>query len=135
LAGAGKLQDFSFNITGRSLENGVLAAGTFEYNGTNEQTKQLLSERGAFSYVLDPLNKFHPGTTQYRFADLPPLQLGIMDNVGTIQLQTSNFGTSSHLSVATKPKDNVPKTVGEWHVDSATGARHLGCAIGGIRCQ
>jgi RHS repeat-associated protein len=135
LSGAGKLQDFSFTITGSSLQNGVLAGGTFEYSGTNEQTKQVLSKRGAFSYVLDPFNKFHPGTTQYRFADLPPLQLGIMDNWGTIQLQTSNFGTSSHLSVATKPKANVPKTVGEWHVDSATGIRHLGCAIGGVRCQ
>ena len=134
LLGDDKLKDFTFNITGSSLKDGVLASGTFDYNGTNQETKQVLSERGAFSYLLDPLNKFHPDTTQYRFANLPPLMLGIMDNIDSIRLQTDNFGTSSHLSVANRPNSNVPKTMGEWHVDNSTGVRHLGCAIGG-RCK
>jgi RHS repeat-associated protein len=132
LPGADKLKDFTFNITGSG--KGVLALGTFEYHGTNEETRRVLSERGAFSYLLDSINRFHPGTDQFRFANQPPLMLGIMDNVGSIQLQTADYGTSSHLSVAQKPKSNVPKTTGEWHVDDSTGLRHLGCAILG-RCK
>ena len=135
LSGAGKLSEFTFNITGSDLESGNLAKGTFEYNGTNQETRQTLAERGAFSYVLDPLNPFHPDTTQFRFTKLPPLQLGIMDNIDTLRLQTEDFGTSSHLSVANHPKSNVPKTTGEWHVDNKTGAKHLSCAMLGRPCQ
>ncbi len=135
LSGAGKLSDFTFNITGSDLKSGNLAKGTFEYNGTNQETRQTLAERGAFSYVLDPLNPFHPDTTQFRFTKLPPLQLGIMDNMDTLRLQTEDFGTSSHLSVANHPKSNVPKTTGEWHVDNKTGAKHLSCAMLGRPCQ
>jgi RHS repeat-associated protein len=135
LLGGEKLQDFTFNITENRLSEGVLASGTFTYNGTNQQTREVLAQRGAFSYLLDPLNRFHPGTTQYRFADLPRMQLGIMDNIDTIRLQTENFGASSHLSVAKDPKSNVPRTTGEWHVDNATGVRHIACATLGVKCK
>ena len=92
-------------------------------------------ERGAFSYVTDPLNARHGDTTQFRLAALPRLMLGITDNMDSVRLQTSNFGTSSHLSVANHPEANVPQTKGEWHVDNSTGLRHLGCATLGIGCQ
>lgn len=134
LLGDDKLKDFTFNITSSSLKDGVLAKGTFAYYGTNEETKQVLSQRGAFSYLLDIVNPFHPGTTQYRFANLPPLRLTMPGNIDAIRLQAENFGASSHLSIANRPKSNVPKTTGEWHVDNMTGVKHLSCATLGRPC-
>lgn len=135
LLGDDKLKDFTFNITASSLKHGVFASGTFTYYGTSEETRQILSERGAFSYATDPLNKGHGDTTQFRFAKTPKLLLGITNNIDAIRLQTSNFGPSSHLSVAKRPKSNVPKTTGEWHVDSGTGLSHLRCVALGAGCQ
>lgn len=74
LSGAGKLSEFKFDINASDLKSGVLAKGTFEYGGTNEQTRQTLAERGAFSYALDPLNPYRPWYDSVSFFKIFPAE-------------------------------------------------------------
>jgi RHS repeat-associated protein len=120
--GGGKLADFSFHING-SCGGTCLDSGTFKFNGTPDQARDLLDQRGAFRSIVDRTipglgksvdeMKYHPDTTQHRFGDDP----------------------SPHFSVPRDPKGTVP-TVGPFHVDTnAPGLRHLGCATVGVGCN
>jgi RHS repeat-associated protein len=121
LAGSGALRNFSFNING-NCSGTCLASGTFQYNGTPDQTRELLDARGAFRSIVDrtipiwgqSLDEHfeHPNTTQHRFDDAP----------------------SPHFSVPRDPRATVP-TIGPFRVDTnAPGIRHAGCAWVGVGC-
>ena len=122
LQGSGALKGFTFDIN-RNCDGTCLASGTFSYNGTPDQTRDLLDSRGAFRSIVDQTlpgvgksvdeMEYHPNTTQHRFGDTP----------------------SPHFSVPRDPRDTVP-TVGPFHVDTnAPGLKHLGCATLGIGCN
>jgi RHS repeat-associated protein len=122
LTGSGNLQDFSFHIDD-NCRSTCLASGTFQYNGTPDQTRNILDQRGAFRSIVDrtiPIWgksidewQYHENTTQHRFGG----------------------GPSPHFSVPRDPRATVP-TVGPFHVDKdAPGIQHLACAELGVGCQ
>ena len=111
-------EGFSFHIDG-SCNGKCLDSGTFKFNGTPDEARNLLDKRGAFRSVVDQTipglghsldeEYFleHRNTTQHRFGDVP----------------------SPHFSVPRDPKTMVP-TVGGFHVDTdAPGLQHFGCAV------
>jgi len=121
IQGSGKLQDFSFHIGSSNEKKGTLDAGTFTYQGTRDQTRSVLDQRGAFRNVLD--NRFlfgrsgdeliyHHDSTQHRFG----------------------IGPSPHFSVPDDPTDVVP-TIGPFHIDKDVGLQHAGCAWFGLGCE
>jgi hypothetical protein len=122
--GSGKFEGFSFHIDG-SCNGKCLDSGTFKFNGTPDETRNLLDKRGAFRSVVDQTipglghsldeETFpeHRNTTQHRFGDVP----------------------SPPFSVPRDPKSMVP-TVGGFHVDTnAPGLQHFGCAVAGVACN
>jgi RHS repeat-associated protein len=121
LQGQGRLEDFEFHVDSSDPRRGNLAAGTFKFNDTRDNTRQTLDARGAFRAVADrrwlfgrSLDElvFHPDSTQHRFGR----------------------GPSPHMSVPDDPANQVP-TTGQFHIDSGVGARHAGCAWFGVSCQ
>jgi RHS repeat-associated protein len=124
ISGSGKFADFSFHIDG-SCGGKCLDSGTFKFNGTPDQARDLLDKRGAFRSPVDwtipgighSLDEEyfpeHKNTTQHRFGQDP----------------------SPHFSVPRDPNATIP-TVGGFHVDTnAPGVRHLGCAVAGVACN
>jgi RHS repeat-associated protein len=122
LQGSGKLTDFSFHIDS-NCGGTCLSSGTFQYNGTPDQTRYLLDQRGAYRSAADRTIPgvdrsidemvYHWNTTQHRFG----------------------VGPSPHFSVPRDSKSTVP-TWGPFHVDKdAPGAKHLGCATLGVGCK
>jgi RHS repeat-associated protein len=113
LEGSGAFEGVSFNING-DCNGRCLASGTFSFNGSPNDLRQSLGERGAYQTWVDRPRKsgrslnerFHPNTTSHRFGD----------------------GPSPHFLVTKDPNATVP-TVGDFHVDEhAPGLKHLWCA-------
>jgi RHS repeat-associated protein len=120
--GSGAFQDFEFKING-NCSGTCLDSGTFQFNGTPDQTRDLLDDRGAFRSIVDrtiPIlgksideMRYHPDTTQARFGD----------------------GPSPHFSVPRDPGNTIPM-IGPFHVDiAAPSLAHLACATLGVECQ
>jgi RHS repeat-associated protein len=127
IQGSGLLQGFSFNINGNCEGAGAcMASGTFKFNGTEEQARKLLEQRGSFTMIGDIFGVTHPGSTQHRFRD-----------------PNNPTGPSSHLSLfdtrfpmdaggllwMSDPRATVP-TTGDFHVDPhGTTWSHLVCDL------
>jgi len=121
IQGTSELAGFSFHIDNSDVASGTLDRGTFSFNGTRDETRGVLDERGAFRGLFDKRwlfgrspdeLRFHHDSTQYRF--------------GT--------GPSPHFSVPDDPRSTVP-TTGPFHVDRDVGAHHAACAILGVSCD
>jgi RHS repeat-associated protein len=121
IQGSSELEGFAFHIENSNVERGTLDEGTFSYNGTRDQTRRALDERGAFRGLFDKRwlfgrspdeLRFHHDSTQHRF--------------GT--------GPSPHFSVPDDPRNTVP-TTGPFHIDRDVGAHHAACAILGVSCD
>ncbi len=121
IQGSRELEGFTFHIDSSNVEKGTLDKGTFSFNGTRDETRRTLGQRGSFRGLFDKRwlfgrspdeLRFHHDSTQYRF--------------GT--------GPSPHFSVPDDPRYTVP-TTGPFHVDREVGAQHAACAILGVSCE
>lgn len=106
---------FSFHITSSDLSHGVLAEGSAVYHGKEADLASVLKRMGAFAYVEDFVNPYHPGATNLRFSK-------------GAHPEFFNYGPSPHFIVTPR----VP-TLG-FHVDSKTGPFHMACAALGMGC-
>lgn len=123
--GSGQLQDFSFHING-NCGGSCFTSGEWSYNGTLNQARALLYDRGSFTIPFEDLRAglglgAHPGSTQHRFggADCSFLSCPNSPHLSVAFDPGSNHYVAADDVAAAKllPKATVPST-GGFHVDA-----------------
>ena len=112
------LGGFSFNVNG-NCGGTCLSSGSFQFNGTPDQSRDALTAAGAWDYGFwDALNStelgHHPETDQFRFGSGPSLHVSVpWDFLGAFEMQ-----------LVPNPASTVPAT-GGWHTDETLGFSHF----------
>ena len=123
--GSGQLQDFSFHING-NCGGSCFTSGEWSYNGTLNQARALLYDRGSFTIPFEDSRAglglgAHPFSTQHRFggSDCTFLSCANSPHLSVAYDPGSNHYVAADDVAAAKlePKANVPST-GGFHVDA-----------------